>query len=235
MSEVNKGPASDEVRERIIHELPRWIRETPALRRELIELLKKPISRPKMSYEEFLSWADEDTLAEWVNGEVVMAGPASKRHQMICDFLMTVISLYVERHHLGIVLSAPFQMKLKNGREPDLIFVAESNLARLKETYLDGPADLAVEVVSPESAARDRGEKFYEYAQGGVPEYWIIDPQIPWGDFYRLEGSFYRPVFSSDRGVYRSGILPGFRLHVEWLFREPLPKTLDILRELEVI
>lgn len=48
----------------------------------------------------------------------------------------------------------------------------------MKETYLDGPADLVVGIVSPDSVGRDRGEKFYEYAQGGVPEYWLIDPQL---------------------------------------------------------
>jgi hypothetical protein len=26
----------------------------------------------KMTYEEFLDWCDEDTLAEWVDGDVVM-------------------------------------------------------------------------------------------------------------------------------------------------------------------
>ena len=32
----------------------------------------------KLSYKEFLAWADEDTLAEWVDGEVVMHSPASR-------------------------------------------------------------------------------------------------------------------------------------------------------------
>jgi hypothetical protein len=34
-----------------------------------------------MTYAEFLDWADEDTLAEWVNGKVIMTSPASLRHQ----------------------------------------------------------------------------------------------------------------------------------------------------------
>jgi len=43
----------------------------------------------------------------------------------------------------------------------------------LKHTYPDGPADLAIEIVSEESRLRDRGEKFAEYEVGGVKEYWI--------------------------------------------------------------
>jgi hypothetical protein len=46
-----------------------------------------------------------------------------------------VIRVFVEQRDLGTVLSTPFQMKLENGREPDLLFVARERLAQLKETY----------------------------------------------------------------------------------------------------
>ncbi len=203
------------------------------LRRRLLEVLLSPSEPRKMTYEEFLAWADEDTLAEWVaspgeeTGEAVMYSPASKRHQSIADFLVSVMRVFVEQHDLGIILSAPFQMKLERGREPDLLFVAHEHLDRLKETYLDGPADLVVEIVSPgpDGVERDRGKKFYEYACGGVPEYWLIDPQAGWAEFYRLEAGHYRPAFSGDKGVYHSEALPGFWLRVEWLWQEPLPDT----------
>ena len=201
------------------------------LRRRLLEVLLMPLERPRMTYEEFLAWADEDTLAEWVNGEVVMYSPASKRHQNIADFLLKVMGTYVESHDLGMVISAPFQMKLERGREPDLLFVASEHLTRLEETYLDGPADLVVEIVSPESVGRDRGEKLYEYARGGVLEYWLIDLQMEWADFYRLEGERYRRVFSGEEGEYHALTLPGFWLRVEWLWQEPLPAVEDVLLE----
>jgi len=206
------------------------------LRRRLLEVLLTPVERArmtrhKMTYEEFLAWADEDTLAEWVDGEVVMYSPASKRHQNIADFLLKVMGTYVESHDLGMVISAPFQMKLERGREPDLLFVASEHLGRLEETYLDGPADLVVEIVSPESAGRDRGEKLYEYARGGVPEYWLIDLQMEWADFYRLEGERYRRVFSGEEGKYHALTLPGFWLRVEWLWQEPLLAVEEVLLE----
>ncbi len=206
-----------------------------ALRRRLLEVLLAPMEPRKMTYEEFLAWADEDTLAEWVDGKVVMYSPASDRHQDISGFLESVLRSFVEVRQLGIVRSAPFQMKLEHGREPDLLFVAQEHLERLKETYLDGPADLVVEIVSPESVGRDRGEKFYEYARGGVPEYWLIDPQMEWAEFYRLEEGRYRVAFSGKEGEYHALVLPGFWLRVEWLWQEPLPHVLDVLRELALI
>ncbi len=207
-----------------------------SLRRQLLEVLLAPVEPRKMTYEEFLAWADEDTLAEWVDGEVIMYSPASDRHQDISGFLESVLRSFVEVRQLGIVRSAPFQMKLaESGREPDLLFVAQTNLGRLKETCLDGPADLVVEIVSPESAGRDRGEKFYEYARGGVPEYWLIDPQTEWAEFYRLEEEHYRLAFGGQEGEYHALMLPGFALRVEWLWQTPLPPILDAVRELGLI
>ncbi|HEV2236615.1 MAG TPA: Uma2 family endonuclease, partial [Ktedonobacterales bacterium] len=121
-----------------------------------------------MTYEEFLTWADEDTLAEWVDGAVVLTSPANLRHQELVQFLYGMMALYGEIHALCTVIIAPFQMKLAaSGREPDLSYLAAAHRDRLKDTYLDGPADLVVEVLSPESAGRDRGDKFYEYRDAG--------------------------------------------------------------------
>jgi Uma2 family endonuclease len=225
---------AEEVKKLVLEGLPDWIEEHPELRRRLRETMGEiPRQSPqKMTYEEFLAWADEDTLAEWVDGEVVIYSPASKRHQNIADFLLKVMGTYVESHDLGMVISAPFQMKLEHGREPDVLFVTSEHLDRLKETYLDGPADLVVEIVSPDTMGRDRGDKFYEYAQGGVPEYWLIDPQLQWADFYQLEGERYRVAFSGEEGEYRALVLPGFWLRVEWLWQEPLPHPLRALAEI---
>lgn len=193
----------------------------------------------KMTYEEFLAWCDEDTWAEWVNGEIVMATPASDRHQDLARFLTAILSVLVEARDLGVIRPAPFQMKTGPdlpGREPDLMFIARAHLSRLKGTFLEGPADLAVEIISAESRLRDRGEKFAEYEAGGVREYWLIDPDRREADFYQLDArGRYRLVEVGPDGIYQSPTLSGFRLNLAWLWREPLPKVLDIARELGLI
>src|SRR5438034_3322741 len=81
----------------------------------------------KMTYEEFLAWAGEDTWAEWVDGEVIVWSPASLLHQLLVGFLYRLIGKFCDVHGSGIVLTAPFQMKLAfrpSGREPDLLYVA---------------------------------------------------------------------------------------------------------------
>jgi len=207
--------------------------------REQAKVEVKPAPAGKLTFEEFLTWCDEDTWAEWVDGEVVMVSPAATKHQLIAGLLFQIMNIYAETRNLGQVLSAPFLMRLPDvpsGREPDLLFVAHAHQDRLKETYLDGPADLVVEVVSPESKARDRGEKFYEYEAAGIGEYWLIDPDRQQAEIYRLDADGrYRLLTADTEGVYRSEVIPGFWLKVEWLWQEPLPKVLDVLRELELV
>lgn len=171
---------------------------------------------PKMTYREFLEWADEETRAEWVDGEVV--------------FLITSLTLFVRKRSLGRVLYAEFQMKLGAGlpgRQPDVIFLSAAHLPRLKKNYLDGPADLMVEIVSPESVERDTVQKFAEYQQGGVLEYWLIDPLTQEASFFQRDahGRFEAAARDSD-GTYSCAVLPGFRLRPEWLWQaSSLPLT----------
>lgn len=207
-----------------------------SLRRQMLDVLLAPAQPARMSYEEFLAWADEDTLAEWVDGEVIMTSPASIPHQDLAGFLGSVLRTFVEQRDLGVALVAPFQMKLEgSGREPDLIFLARDHLDRLRRTYLAGPADLAVEIISPESVGRDRGDKFYEYEQAGIPEYWLLDPQARRAEFYQLDAAgVYQLTAPDQEGIYRSAVVPGFWLRVSWLWQQPLPRVLDVLRELGV-
>ncbi len=195
--------------------------------------------RSKVTYEEFLAWADEDVPAEWVDGEVILMSPASNRHQDVADFLTSLLRFFVETKQLGIVRSAPFQMKLEtrpSGREPDILFIARERLELLTNTYLNGAADLTVEIISPESRVRDRGDKFYEYEGAGVREYWLIDPVRKQAEFYCLNNDgVYQLAPVGEDNILNSSVLDGLRLNVEWLWQEPLPLLMTVLKEWKLI
>ncbi len=198
----------------------------------MADTLTKPIS-----FEEFLNF-DEDISAEWVGGTVVDMSAASSRHQQLVSFLLKLLDTYAEEKDLGTTVPAPIIMKLANrpsGREPDLMYIAKENLTSLKQPYLDGPADLVVEIISIESQARDRGDKYYEYEQAGIKEYWLIDPLRNQAEFYQLDGKgIYQPA-SLDNGLYSSRVLRGLNLEVEWLWQDPLPKLLDVLKTWDLL
>lgn len=193
----------------------------------------------KMTYEQFLDWLDEDVRAEWVDGEVILMSPASDRHQDLLDFLTSLLHHFTEAYQLGTVRSAPFQMKIGAdlpGREPDLIFVGREHLDRIKHAHLNGPADMALEIISPESRARDRGEKFYEYEQGGVREYWQIDPIRKQAEFYILGADgIYHLAAIGDDDIFKSDVLKGLELRVDWLWQDPLPPLMTVLKEWNLV
>ena len=145
-------------------------------------------------------------------------------------FLATLLKLVAEANG-GRVLADQFLMRLEDqarGREPDILYIAPENEGRLLHNYLDGPADLAIEVVSPGSEAVDRGTKFEEYEAGGVREYWLLDPHRREALFYiRDQDGLFRPG-ALQNGVFQSQVLPVVQLRVEWLWEQP--PILEILR-----
>lgn len=201
-------------------------------------VLGRTPSPRQMTFEEYLASGDEPTMSEWVDGEVIFMSPAAERHQELMLFFAQALGLYVQVHNLGRIILPPFAMKLeaaRRGREPDLIFVSRERAHLIQRTYLDGPADLAVEIVSPESVERDREEKFAEYEAAGIREYWLIDPDRETAEFYELGADGrYRAANTETEGVYRSKVVEGFFVRVAWLWQTPSP-TLDALRELKLI
>lgn len=203
-----------------------------------IPLTQEKSSHLHMTYEQFLDWADEDKHAEWINGEVVVQMPPKTRHQLLTSFLIKLIGTFVDLFQLGVVLPSPFEMKLGPdgpAREPDILFVARENRDRLNDVRLMGAADLVVEVISDESVARDRGDKFYDYQDAGVREYWIIDPRPgkERADFWVLNqtGRFI-PMLPDKNGIYRSTVLTDFWVNVDWLLADELPEPLRCLAEI---
>jgi Uma2 family endonuclease len=190
---------------------------------------------PRMTFEEFLEWYDEERRAEWVDGEVILMSPNSLEHQDVAGFLAALLRHFAEANNLGLVLTPPFLMKLAvrpSGREPDVLFIARERLADLKNVYLDGPADLVIEVISPESRTRDRRDKYQEYEQAGVREYWLLDPSRNQADFYQLRpDGVYDTIPFGDDGIFRSQVLQGLWLKVDWLWQEPLPSLMSVLKE----
>ncbi len=174
-----------------------------------------------------------DGFYEWVRGAIIQMAPVSMRHDQLTAYLRVLLATYLQLNPVGVVHSAPFPMRLLDGetqREPDLQLILNPNRARLTDTYMNGPADVAIEVVSPESVQRDHGEKFAEYEAAGVGEYWIVDPLRDEARFYRLdEDGVYIPQGTDSGSYYTTPALPRFRLYVPTLWQTELPTTMDVV------
>jgi Uma2 family endonuclease len=108
-----------------------------------------------------------------------------------------------------------------SGRQPDIAIVLNEHHDQLKPTYIEGPADIVIEVISPESQERDRIEKLREYAQAGIPEYWLIDPGLRTAEFFILQDGEYEAAPLDADGRFHSTVLAGFWLSESWLWQQP--------------
>lgn len=174
---------------------------------------------------------------EYVDGYVIDVTGAEIIHQKLIYFLHTLIDGYFELRPIGQIIGQPFTIKLpafpRRRREPDLLVVLDIHDDRITDTFIDGPPDICIEVISEESIERDNHEKFAEYAAGGVTEYWIFDPLHSEVRFYRLgsDGSYTAPPLDGE--IYRTPALPGLALRTDifWQQRFPGPHaTAELVR-----
>ena len=197
------------------------------------------ISSSKMTYEEFLrEYAGQ--YAEYVDGEIIENMSVTKAHSLLSHFLSSILQLFVESGKLGQIYSEPYQMRMTfedkvKGREPDIFFVANENLDRLTELYLEGAADLVVEIVSPESIIRDTQDKFEEYETAGVKEYWIIDPNRRTANFYGFDESGKYQLLPIEGGKFESRVIEGLWIKTDCLWKDELPNLMDILKDWKLV
>jgi Uma2 family endonuclease len=158
-------------------------------------------------------------LIEFTDGVIEVLPIPSDKHQRILGYLYRRFFALVEVLG-GIVLFAPLRVQVRPGkyREPDLLLVLNANDPRRQDEFWLG-ADLVVEIVSPDRPKRDIEEKPRDYAEAGIPEYWIVNPLDETITVLMLDGDAYR-----EHGIFRRGesaasaLLDGFVVRVDEVF-----------------
>jgi Uma2 family endonuclease len=143
--------------------------------------------------EEYLWLATRtNKLVELAKGYLEVLPMPSPKHQKIVLFLYRILFRFVEAHSLGSLLVAPVSVRLWPGqfREPDLVFMLAEHLDREEEHHWNG-ADLTIEVISPSNPDHDLETKRKEYAQAGITEYWIVNPNSESITVLQLEDDHY--------------------------------------------
>ena len=194
-----------------------------------------PERRIPMTYDEYWAWGQQEGHhGEWVDGEVIVFMTTSDRHQRILSHLMLVLGNYLSRRRLGRIYSQTFEMRSRDGaaREPDIVVLLNEHLARLESVRVRGAADLAVEIISPDSVTRDRKVKLAEYAAAGLPEYWVVDPRERHESIQILalgEEGEYVAVQPGPDGRLWSTVLSGVWADPAWLaYDDELPDSVTL-------
>lgn len=184
-----------------------------------------------MSEKDFFELSDEDSNFELFDGELIMRSPASRWHESCFRFLLFLIGGYVDRRGLGVVCGSRFPIRLAPGRlvEPDVLFVARSNLGRVTEQQVEGCADFVVEILSETTRRFDLTTKRAAYHEARTPELWIIDGDNRGVLVDRLTQAGTYQEERLQEGVLRSQAVAGFWIDVGWLWQKPFPDPLDCL------
>ncbi len=171
-------------------------------------------------------WLTDRTarLIEFTDGWLEELPMPTSTHQAVLLFLYDLFRTYLGSRG-GVVMVAPLRMRVREGkfREPDVLLLRDRNDPRFEDRYWLG-ADLVAEVVSPANPDRDLVEKRADYAEAGVPEYWIADPRDETLRVLRLDNRAYQQAGIYRRGeVAPSASLEGLRVEVAAVFDAPKP------------
>lgn len=173
-----------------------------------------------MSYEDLRELPDDGNRYELIDGVLVVPPSPSAAHVRVVGRLYWAIGEYLlPRRQRDYLFFAPFDVRLTRFRavQPDLLYVNPDRPRKLTSGYVAGAPELVVEVLSPSNRTYDRVTKFGFYAEAGVREYWIVDPEAATFALYVLTDGEYveRPI---EDHMARSVVLPGLEVDLATLF-----------------
>jgi Uma2 family endonuclease len=178
--------------------------------------------RVRTTYTDLLSWPEDGRRYELYDGEVCVVPAPFPRHQMATTELLRKLTDYSDATG-GIALVSPIDIVFADDTvlQPDIVvFTAARKHFVAPDRAICVPPDVAVEVISPGTAANDRGRKLEIFERFGVPEYWILDPYDERLEIRTLRDGRYEPPATVGRGeTVASRILPGFSCPLGALFR----------------
>lgn len=171
---------------------------------------------------EFL--ALDPSRAEFTDGFIEGLPLPTYSHQELVWILCGILKALVIGGQRGLAVMSPFKLGVGKGRwrEPDVCYLRPENLGTFRNERWKY-ADLVVEIVSPQNRDHDYVQKRADYAEGGVPEYWIVDPEAQCITVLHLVDGAY-----VDTGRYVDGqhavspTRPGLSVDVGELFRRAI-------------
>jgi Uma2 family endonuclease len=186
------------------------------------------------SFEDFCAIIADGQKADLIQEVIYVASPDNTDANDLFMWFGGLMYDFAQLRDLGKVYGSRVAFRLDhiNGPEPDIAFVRQKRLNRVRRRYVMGEPDLAVEIVSPESIERDYQKKRAQYQEAGVQEYWIVDePEKRLRLRCLGRDGKYREA-RSRKGALHSKVLPGFWIRPEWLWQNPLPVKARILQQI---
>jgi Uma2 family endonuclease len=182
----------------------------------------RPVAVP-FTYREYALLPDDGRRYEIMQGDLFVTPAPSPLHQMVSKRLQMALMRALEEPGLAFVYAAPIDVILspKDIVQPDLVVVRAVKRSLITKRAIEGPPDLVIEILSPHGQDRDEYLKAAFYARFGIPEYWVVDPDLGRVQVRRLGATGYEVATLCDRAsVLVSPEFPELRIPLEPVFRE---------------
>jgi Uma2 family endonuclease len=155
-----------------------------------------------------ITWRDTQTMPEdgriyeAIGGELHVTPAPKPRHEWVRMNLVYALLDLIVRPGLGRIFTAPIGVEFpdtEEGVQPDILIVSTERLNIVREDWIQGAPDLAIEILSPSTARRDRTVKLDLYRRQGVAEYWIVDLDAKQIEVWRFAAGATEPQRYTDR------------------------------------
>jgi len=130
---------------------------------------------------------EEEGREELIGGKVVAMSPRPKfNHNQVAYNIAVLFAFYLKGKKC-VPVADGMDLYLTEGERyvPDFMVVCDPD--KIKPDGVHGAPDLVAEVLSPSTTRRDKTHKKNIYAQCGVQEYWLVDPNNKSIEVYRAE------------------------------------------------
>ncbi len=127
---------------------------------------------------DYSAWPGEQRV-ELIDGIIYVLEAPGFVHQQIAGELLYAMKSFIRKNGgCCIPLSSPIDVRLdcddKTMVQPDLIILCDKD--KVRHWGIMGAHDFVLEILSPATRKKDCTKKLQKYADAGVREYWILDP-----------------------------------------------------------
>jgi len=175
-----------------------------------------------MTAAELEALPSRDGRTDLVRGWLVAEPPAGHEHGSVANTIAALIWNFLRRERLGVSYTCDTGFVLARDpdtvRAPDVAFLSHQSIAAraARPGFVDGPPDLAVEVVSPGDSPNEVEAKVCDYLLAGCRLVWVIFPDTRRVRTYR--SPFSPRELTADALLDGEDVLPGFQVPVSSLF-----------------
>jgi Uma2 family endonuclease len=174
----------------------------------------------RLTYDDLAAVPYDGKRHEIIHGEHFVTASPLKRHQVAVQNISFALDAFVRGNGLARVFGCPVDLVLSEYDviQPDVVVILNERLPQYNETNFQGAPNIVVEVLSPSTARRDRGDKLKLYAKYAVEEYWVVDADKQSVEVYCFHTGLEVPKLFDAGTVLTSCFLPGFQLPVSEIF-----------------